>query len=452
MAKTIDIQPKNINPQRMKELIEKKGGLQNISSMDLQEEQDLPTNLDAEVMNEDLDNEIQGPTRAKEEDMVATEQAIAEGAPNIIDISEDPRIPEIAGMPGVADDVAAPEEAVEEPQVEKPKKEVSKDAEKEIPEPAPEVAQTTEFEEALQAEQNLQQKIETERLAAIDRQRGGLEQKMEQARANIKGASIFESGSMGQKILAAIAITLGGLGGGENQALKVLQNQENKIINMNRDLLNQYQKQLGSLDEAKIAVKNDYYEAVLNKIQQMKELAHPLMKLKMDKIENDMLRSKAELENKLVERAQKMVEKQKETLVRDQFGNPLGHADTKEAAKEVRDLQRSAFPSIEAIDELIREVESGKAFSPSRRAKINSQLLLLTGKLREAVLGPGTMQQAEFERLLSTLGDPNKVFALSSSQKAKLNAVKKSLQNEVKNAYRVTGVSSRKESKTFRRK
>jgi len=96
--------------------------------------------------------------------------------------------------------------------------------------------------------------------------------------------------------------------------------------------------------------------------------------------------------------------------------------------KTARSDNEAALQMFNTIDDLMK---NGGKYDPKRRAMIESTLITLTGRLREAVVGPGAMTPAEYERLREAVGDPKKLTSLDFLGEARMNAMRAILEGDL---------------------
>jgi hypothetical protein len=114
----------------------------------------------------------------------------------------------------------------------------------------------------------------------------------------------------------------------------------------------------------------------------------------------------------------------------------------KERAQKVTEYQNSVVPAIDGAKRILdMSQDFNKVTDLTTRAKIASEMKALGGQLRVPFTGPGILTDKEFDRLMDVIGDPNKLFALPSLQKAKLETVISKLQKDLKVHYSNAGIN-----------
>jgi hypothetical protein len=113
----------------------------------------------------------------------------------------------------------------------------------------------------------------------------------------------------------------------------------------------------------------------------------------------------------------------------------FGLVRTKEEASNIRKAKADADEA-KAIIAQIKEL--GTNIGPldrERQGKISQLKTVLAGKMRLPLLGPGTMTESEYQRLIDNMGDPSSYFGSESNEKAKLEQLSGILDNSVKSYY-----------------
>jgi len=332
--------------------------------------------------------------------------------------------------------------------------------------------QISEYERGLNAALDIRQKKNAQMMSQTLNEKAELENKINEAKKNIDGANIMKSGTIGQKILAGLAVFLGGLGGSKNIALEILQDQENKVISQNKDLLDKYTKQLGDISKAEIAIKSDFYDALEEKTMKMAEIAHPSQKLKYQELISGIQEKRMKMDSQLLEMTQKQMlsrggklteemartlpEEDKKKIVRDpKTGKLLGLADTAEQKKkfdEVTSSTQRLEQSINKIEGLIkkygtREVLDRGAVREEGQTRREIQLILKDFYKLGVLTGPdmGLLEDVTGKGFFD-------VTTSDASKKATLEGLKRSIENAKNVAARQAGVQQVGSSSTFRSK
>jgi len=303
----------------------------------------------------------------------------------------------------------------------------------------------------LAAEQEAQQKVAVEQQQKEQQKAQIAAQEVEKEDQKMRNdftslGELFEEGTTGQKLSAAFAIMLGGLSQGMTGA----------SINPAMAVLD---KQFGANEAKKqraVELFKEKVDAEKNNIKDQMQL------MKMQKLSNDLEIQSRQLQakrqfDKIVQQGGFVPDSLLTTIGADKDSRdrivrgPDGKAyiaDNKQAATDLRKAKDEAEPAIQGIDDLIELSQKSSRLNLKDRAVIYSRVRALVGKLRIPLTGPGVLTDTEYERLLDTLGDPNKIIAFKSIEEEKLKAVRDILQTDLKTRYRNAGVElpmSRKE-------
>lgn len=300
-----------------------------------------------------------------------------------------------------------------------------------------------------QEEQKIKQSADT-RLAELD-------QRIEALRSDeLDPQRFWNNMSLGGKIVAALSMFLGGyaagMTGGRNSALEIIQGAVDK------DLDAQKQQRKLELDEIE-AKREEYYRMMNNKLEEQKQKTqNELTQMRIQDLQSQivarqekaMLAKQQLAESKarqdmlnssgITEKTIPLLdEKQRERLVRKKDGT-YSMAFSKEAATELRKFKNDVEPAQDAIKRAIMLSKQGTRFSLEDRAKLATEMQGIIGNLRLSFLGPGAMTEQEYTRLRDTLGNPNKLFALPSVERKKLETVFNKLNSDLKSRYENAGI------------
>lgn len=265
--------------------------------------------------------------------------------------------------------------------------------------------------------------------------------------AKIDPNRMWTNKSVGDKILASIAIALGGIGagltGGKNTALELLQRE------IDRDI----EAQKLNISTA-LAKKQHAYKGLELRLQA--EASRTDNELKRAKIAQLMGAARQEQESILKKRimykaieAGKVAdpslirEKDQKRIVRMQDGT-IRLADNEKAATEVRNFQSQVIPAINGAKRILETSNNSSKFNFKDRAKISTELKALVGQLRIPFTGPGILTDKEYERLLDTVGNPNKLFSLPTLERLKIRTVIKKLNKDLNQTYKIAGITAPK--------
>lgn len=235
---------------------------------------------------------------------------------------------------------------------------------------------------------------------------------------------IWDDKTTGQKILAGIGLVFGAMSpDGINRAAQMMtkaieqdvdnqfkrQDQLGKLIGEKRGLLADAQRIYGDQRTARMAVKKlgldqlqleiDKYAAKTKNQTQLANLA-----IARDQVNNERTKLAGEL--------MKASGQSRELLIPG-----VGIAPSKEEAKKGRELLGARNKSAELINDLLKFDRSLPGTKASGDAFVIAENL--RAALRPIILGPGTVQEKEYERLKSVATDPTQIFQLQNKNKLK---------------------------------
>lgn len=109
-----------------------------------------------------------------------------------------------------------------------------------------------------------------------------------------------------------------------------------------------------------------------------------------------------------------------------------GTAQTKENQERFTKVVSESMPAVNSMKELIAFGKNANALNPKDRALMGSKLAQAAGALRVQILGPGIMTEQEYDRLLSSLGNPTAIISLGKSvEMMKLQQTLKKMENDI---------------------
>ncbi len=335
--------------------------------------------------------------------------------------------------------------------------------------------QTAVLDKAVQAQQNLASRME-QNLKEFDAE----DQKLFKELQNSKVDPNRYVGNMttDKKISTAIGLMLGGFGsgltGGENPALKFLNDQINRDIDAQKHEIGKKETLLG-MNMKRFGNMKDALEATsiqMGKITALKTQAavarstDPLAKargmqalgemqaqieerqrqLALRRAANSLMSGTGEpmdpedaqgTINAIREQDPKMAEELQEKMVPG-----MGTASTKEDAKAVKELKAGVDGSKATIDDLIALSQKDfKSLSLEDRAKADTLAQSLIGQLRLPFLGPGTINQSERDILERIAANPTNVWSLDDVSRTRLKTLKGVLDKNLENSARAHGVN-----------
>jgi hypothetical protein len=307
--------------------------------------------------------------------------------------------------------------------------------------------------------------------------------------AKIDNNRLWNDASTGQKILAGLSIALGGYGGalsgkGDNKALDIINKAIDRDIesqkfniqqktanlkdraNMTSNMLSTLRQKYGDDLQAESALRAIQIQQTQLKLQQFASRTESKTVQENAKYVNaglerekqvalQSLKAQSALQAKISNLSagetlsaaeEAMLPKEmREAYIsqRERTVNGfIGQTKDKESASEMQKVVASSQPAIDAVRQLQEFTKNGMNWSPEKRAQAATQLQLVVGKLREPLLGPGTMQQEEYKRLLSAVGNPDELMSYGKAQRARLNLVLKNLESDLETKAKAYGLRS----------
>lgn len=301
--------------------------------------------------------------------------------------------------------------------------------------------------------------------------------------AKVKVNNLWENMGTGQKILAGISLVLGAAGAGtsgRNGAVEVItkaidtdiaaQKQniqlqaEGKLQNYNAEnnmygqMLKKYQNEDAALAATQLlklqqvqsqlnAVAADYSGTAVAKQGQLANLAlDSAINVKKQEFAKAaqtaaIMRQMGSGQNMSIspnsippevyagldENSRKYVDNMRERWV-DGYG-PATNPDAMQAFQKKRGELEPGINGIQTVQKMLKDYS--RITDPIKAAKIRTELEILVGSLREAVVGPGAMTPDEYKRLVRVIGDPTSLDKFRGLEEAKLGQVLKKLQRDL---------------------
>jgi hypothetical protein len=273
----------------------------------------------------------------------------------------------------------------------------------------------------------------------------------------------FNQGDIFQKLLAGVALGLGGFYAGytgkENPALQIM----TKAVEGNQAL-----RKLKSEERNKIIAAQADLLAQKLKAWEADPSRNPMARIKMQEARLGLEKTSSEIRKNLADTylveqkaraggaavglrtGQQAASEAIDSLPEDQReraiflpNNKIALASTKKQKEEFDKFQAETLPALQAVGRVESLLKDFNKFTDlETRNRIESELVGLAGNLRLSYLGPGAMTDAEYERLRSAIGQPGKIFTLMRFQKAKLDTVEGRLKGDVTERLRQAGIKA----------
>lgn len=272
-------------------------------------------------------------------------------------------------------------------------------------------------------------------------------------------SDLFDRGSTGQKWGAALAILAGGISAGmtgkENPVLGFMQ-QQFDITRRNKQLSQEQQMAQMKAMADQVRLKLDIAKEQTNSEKAKFDIAKT--QAEIGKIHQE-LADKQALGNVAKALSEGGVNNVDEYIAKVSAINPEMAKDlrsrrvqlpdgktvlAKADSGRVAEFEKFRQPT-QSAEALLADIQKtalqGNKLSPEDRLKISTNLKQSAGMLREALLGPGAMTEKEFDRLMSTLGDPNSLSTPKAWQLLKLGEVRKNLNRQIESRASGVGIS-----------
>ena len=305
----------------------------------------------------------------------------------------------------------------------------------------------------------------------LERQKAAIQQQIDAKDLNARTMSlpeIMRNGSWGQKIGAAISIAFGAISQGlsgaksnpvldfierqtEAQAAKDKLSLENKLA-LKKALIDVTQMQLQNIEaNSKDMFQREAAATEREKLAVMREQVEGEQRLKAEELfgkqKNAELQSQAERGAALTDTSMLSDEQRKRSvrLPDGTFKLAQVGADQVDASSKRRVPLENGLESIARLESLSKDLN--RVTDLTQRAKISTEIKTLAGALREPVVGPGAMTPEEYARIVDTVGDPTKLFAIPALQHARLTQLKSKLGSDLKGEFRRIGIDLPKDKK-----
>lgn len=349
-------------------------------------------------------------------------------------VSQDKLDIDTAMQDALSKKAAAAQVQQEEEEVESAKLNAEQELQKEIL--RPEIAKQQVMQEAQRESIQKNQSIIDNEINEIQKER--------EAISDQDFKSFWASKTTGDKIIAGIALALGGIGagltGGENQALKVINNSINQDFEKQKLTKDQKLRAVnGKLEAVKLKIQEASRRSD-DKLKQMK--ANALQKeIENQQIANQQERIKAAMFAQGGDVPESMLSKEDRERVVRMPDDSIRLADSKAAATATRKFISETQPSIIDLQELVDIANSDdfNKLDPRDRTLVAAKRQGLIGQLRISLVGPGVMNAQELALINNTLGDPRKLL-FPETEKRKLTNLMSSLNKRINVRYQQAGI------------
>ena len=269
--------------------------------------------------------------------------------------------------------------------------------------------------------------------------------------SNMKYVDFWEKKSTGEKILGAISIALGAIaqarseGKIPNTALNII---NGAVAEDKQAFKDKLQKQLKLIDMSKLNTKEkkvkkiELLEQYEGKIDSYNRQLNNTLDTIGTRTGINVAPLKVELENNLIDLNREDKEATKtakeaefrQNLTKEQgerYVPGYGIAIDKDSAKTMRGKVAEGQKVIQGIERLEKLGKEYELADFEDKKLIQQEIQVLVGQLRLPLLGPGTMTDKEYDRLVEVIGDPSKFFSIKSHEMAKLKNLKATIRNNL---------------------
>lgn len=276
---------------------------------------------------------------------------------------------------------------------------------------------------------------------------------------NYKFQDYWADKSTGQKVMAGIAIALGGVGGmyagdGRNRAIEIIDKEIDRDLNLQK--LNYGQlKDKGENAKSLYGLYMQKYNneamassataaALLNaSAARLEQIAAPYesakTKLNFEMLKGQLMERSAAQMGTLQKNAQLQAGLQNGSIdIRnltpiqqreyaaaigdkdfpERYVDGWGEASNSTKAKKFDEYRAEVEPTLDLARDAYdtsKRLNLKDKLMPSERGALESKLVILAGKLRLPITGPGTLTPEEYARLRDALGDSKKIFKLTTN-------------------------------------
>lgn len=279
--------------------------------------------------------------------------------------------------------------------------------------------------------------------------------------------------SLGNKILGAIAMGIGGGGAAtakqQNLAFETIQNAIKQDVEAQKSNINNkqtlYAKMLQRYGDAHRAEQETIAHvsaAVQGQIAAVAAKsagaqAMPNAQYLQGALKNDTLIKTADLVKR--EADEKLIRAAMETNnpaiiqalpaeARERWVSGYGPASSKEAAKEANNKIAAVGGIVDGIKELKTLADKGSSLSIQDRARAQTIAAMLKGQLRTEIVGPGAVSESEWKLLDAIVANPTNFTQLSSTAKTSLGAVEERIQNNMNRSLTQFGIQPKAQERT----
>lgn len=271
----------------------------------------------------------------------------------------------------------------------------------------------------------------------------------------------------GGKVMTAIGLLLSGVGAGltgkENMAAQFLQkNIDNDIeaqkaeLGKKQNLLSQNLQEFGNIKDAAIMTRSQLMDITANQIAKTAaKFNDPMAKARAEQEIGKLNAASLQLQQQVAaQKAQQQAlglkypdkyASSKDSVIERLIPGLGATAGTKEDASIIKKKVGPALAAQDKMSQLIELSKRGDVAVPGTESYNLAKSLAdqVKGSLREDILGPGTVTEAERKILTNALGDPTELFSLKGNTLAKLKQIQRNSINSMNKELETYGVDAR---------
>lgn len=264
---------------------------------------------------------------------------------------------------------------------------------------------------------------------------------------------IMQKGTLGQKLGAALAVIAGGVAQGmlklnSNPALDVINKEVDRYAaqqKLKADEREALRKQALTQTKMTLEERIGNSQILMNNAKVVEALGQLDLKAAeagQKQQELTMLSQINSGQGVSSVAAQMLPKEYRERMVSMPGSSQQVLAVNKDAANKLREFTNEVGPAINGIDRILEFTNSDEfsRLNPKARVQVATEIQSLVGQLRIPLTGPGVLTDTEYERLLDTVGQPNKLLSLPAWERTKLNTVKNKLQSDIRSRYKNAGI------------
>jgi len=280
-----------------------------------------------------------------------------------------------------------------------------------------------------------QSKIRQNRILKVEKELENLNSKP----MAIDNSSLWSKASTGQKILLALGAVLSSASPQGAEAFrKGIETAVNNDLNaqfkaieegraQKNSLLSQLKDMTGSEEAAAAAFKANLFQNLGQKLSLQAQRAQSSMQREIALKNYEVAKENVNLQKaKMVQAIQKQQEEGQIPGFEGSIKDPVAAREFRKTLTEVPLVEKEIKNLLDINNKFL-----GGALSTDARSSAKQSQNLLLGKLREAIVGPGTMSETDRDIMEDAIANPTEFFTLGSSNKIKLEKLQKAYRSKL---------------------